>query len=528
MKISVLIINSNPEKLDITLKSLSYQTFGDYESLIIPSTVDNRLDELKSAVELAQGEYCLFLNAGDCLANDFVLQEAISNELDKDIVFGNLIVEDDNIKEQFIILPEKLRASDLLINDFPYQAVLVKTESLKQIEFTQNSFPMMIWTCIAYMLLQKQVSYKHIQFFVCRCNNIIPTNRKQALEIVFPFFEEDYAELYADRKLKASENYKLLIKLQNTKLFKSVMYFRQKFQDWGLYELKAKYKQKKYYWKIKQADEQQKKTVAQFIAALPANLLPRNNDKNDIIVSLTSYGNRVIDSVPFALYSLFTQTQLPNRIILNLDKNKWNDANIPLLLKQLQKSGLEINYCEDTGPHTKLIPTLSSCPDNIIITVDDDVYYDKQLVEQLVNSYNNSDRKSVICRWGKIFEKQNSEIVTYSKLKDSKFGNQFNTYIPYGVAGVLYPPHVFSKEIFNKLIYREMCPYADDIWFGLIEYMENVNVLFISDTTWPDGISDVNRLDEWVEGKSNALYIQNDFYGRNDKQFKELIKYYNL
>ena len=105
-----------------------------------------------------------------------------------------------------------------------------------------------------------------------------------------------------------------------------------------------------------------------------------------IIVSLTTYGRRVSDTVYYTIISILKQTMRPDRIILWLD-DSWNDYTIPEKLKQTRDYGVEIYYYKDIKSYKKLIPTLKIANKDIIITVDDDVIYNKNLISSLYCSY---------------------------------------------------------------------------------------------------------------------------------------------
>ena len=117
------------------------------------------------------------------------------------------------------------------------------------------------------------------------------------------------------------------------------------------------------------------------------NIVTITDRTPQLIVSLTSYGRRVADIVPYTLVSLLKQTVMPDRIILWLDKESWNDENIPKKLQQLIKYGIEIRFCKDIRSYTKLVPTLTLYPEDVIVTVDDDVIYKRDVVENLYSSY---------------------------------------------------------------------------------------------------------------------------------------------
>ena len=132
-------------------------------------------------------------------------------------------------------------------------------------------------------------------------------------------------------------------------------------------------------------------------------------ETENVTVSLTSHGKRVADFAPFAIYSIFQQKVLPNRIVLNINQEKWNDDNLPELIKRLQIAGLEVNLCEDVGPHTKLLPTLQKYPDDVIITVDDDVYYDNSMIAELLSDYKETSEPCVICKSALVVSAENGK-----------------------------------------------------------------------------------------------------------------------
>lgn len=296
-----------------------------------------------------------------------------------------------------------------------------------------------------------------------------------------------------------------------------------------LFEAKKNFKQWAYFKRAKVEDALRRRKIAKQIYKLPAGLLTLAEKGPNIIVSMTSYGKRVKSSAAYALYSILTQKQLPNRIVLNLDQEKWNNDNLPKLLKHLQKVGVEINFCEDVGPHTKLLPTLSKYPNDIIITVDDDVYYDDTLVCELYDGYIQMDKHSVVCRRGIYVCKHNGQYVPFSQCPslDKFTKEEVVTIMPFGYGGVLYPPLIFSNEIFNQGVFRKLCKFADDVWFGVMEMREKINIVYLANNSFRD-TNDVDRNEEYVESNSMALHFINDTHGGNDKQYASLLEYYKL
>lgn len=88
--------------------------------------------------------------------------------------------------------------------------------------------------------------------------------------------------------------------------------------------------------------------------------------------------------------SLLKQTIKPNKIILWLAKTEFikKEKNLPLNLLLLIKKGLDIKFIKkNIKSYKKLIPSLKKYPNNLIITVDDDIIYRKDTIEKLYKNY---------------------------------------------------------------------------------------------------------------------------------------------
>lgn len=198
-------------------------------------------------------------------------------------------------------------------------------------------------------------------------------------------------------------------------------------------------------------------------------LHPDPEKKGNVVVSLTSYGRRVEKSIVYyTLVSILRQTQLPDRIILWLNQDKWNDDNLPTRLKYLRDHhGVEIRFCEDIRSYTKLIPTLQLCPDDIIITVDDDIIYHRTVVRSMMERYH--QHPDCIVGFGCLRPCLNKigKIQKYRKWPLAADGETSLSVFPLGYNVVLYPPHTLHEDVFDRKVYQSLCPYADDVWFWL-------------------------------------------------------------
>lgn len=319
-----------------------------------------------------------------------------------------------------------------------------------------------------------------------------------------------------------------LSKLREIRMFNVIFKVRDRFMyTLGVFKLKKKIKQRLFFAKLQKEDARKKKEIAQLVVNLPNNLITNQITTDDIVVSLTSYGKRIEDALPYALYSLVTQTLLPKKIVVYIDKTKWSDNNIPVILKQFQRIGVTICYCEDLRSHTKLLPALQQFPNNPIITVDDDIYYNNQCIEWLVNAYQQSDKRTILGMWGCIPEKKDGKYLPYSQWKDCKYGDENSEISFYGVGSCCYPPYIFDNEIFNKDVFLKLCPTADDIWFWAMEQRLNIKKQYITHYGYGYHCS-INRIEEYDWNQKGTLMYQNVVQGRNDEQLRSVIEYYGL
>lgn len=290
-----------------------------------------------------------------------------------------------------------------------------------------------------------------------------------------------------------------------------------------LFTIKSRIKRHIRFKCLKRKDEEKRKLVARAIMCIPKDWL-RGNGRADIIISLTTHGKRLEKAAPYAIYSILQQKIVPKRIILNLDKNSWSDETLPPLLKKLRQIGVEVRFVEDIGPYTKFLPTLKEFPNDVIITVDDDIYYDSNMVEELLSAYEHSDKKSIICRNGMRLHKKDGKFITYSEQSHISACDDVPG-VPFGVSGVLYPPHIFDDEIFNSNVYKKICPFTDDLWFGVMALRGHINVLYVHDNTWAEARV-VDNNDEFNPALSTAMHFSND--AKANEIFNSLVDYYHL
>ena len=195
-----------------------------------------------------------------------------------------------------------------------------------------------------------------------------------------------------------------------------------------------------------------------------------------IIVSLTSFNER-IPTLHICLSSLLKQTLKPDMLILWLAKEQFPnlEKDLPNEILDLKNFGLTIRWCNDTKSYKKLIPALKEFPNDIIVTSDDDCYYDKRWLERLYNAYLENPDNIYCHRITKIILKNNKfKGKCEQNYKNPSFANKLS-----GGGGVLYPPHSLYEDITNEALFKELAPTNDDIWFWMMAVLNNRKVSIV-------------------------------------------------
>jgi glycosyltransferase involved in cell wall biosynthesis len=231
--ISIITVNYNDKVgLEKTIKSVIYQKFRDFEFIIIDGNsfdgskevIENYKNELTLAIsepdkgiynamnkgiKLAKGKYLLFLNSGDTLSNEFVI-EKINKELEPS--FG-IVYGDANYLENNALFtrtyPEKLSFQFFLSHNLSHQASFIRKDLFDSIFLYNEDYKIVSdWEFFIYSICKENTPYKHINLVVCNydttgLSSVIANHkamheeRKETLQKYFPLFLDDYENIAA-------------------------------------------------------------------------------------------------------------------------------------------------------------------------------------------------------------------------------------------------------------------------------------------------------------------------------------------
>lgn len=240
-----------------------------------------------------------------------------------------------------------------------------------------------------------------------------------------------------------------------------------------------------------------------------------------IIISLTSFPAR-IKTVHQTIETLINQTYKPDKIILQLSEdefpNKEND--LPENLLKLGENGLIISWNKgNIKSYKKLIPTLKKYPEDVIVTVDDDILYDNQWLEKLVSAYRKNPDYIHCHRAHLVLFDRKRKILPYKKWKQkiSHVEQSYNNFFT-GAGGVLYPPSSLHSDVFDEQKFKELAPFADDIWFWAMAVLNGTKINVIKDNY---------KFLKYIDGTQECgLYHMNLVGAKNDEQLANVLKEY--
>lgn len=199
--------------------------------------------------------------------------------------------------------------------------------------------------------------------------------------------------------------------------------------------------------------------------------------RSNAVISLSVLPSRFKGILP-TLNSLTDQTILPEKIIINLPRFFKRDKTDYVIPKFVSSHPLvEINWIEeDMGPATKLLPTITYFeeePDRLIIVVDDDQIYPKDLVanyiqneKQLPNAamtlsgwtvpdtFDHGDKRQLY-----------SGIVRFYR-PDNSVNKASQVDCLQGAASFAVKPRFFTKNVYDFQNAPREAFFVDDIWLS--------------------------------------------------------------
>ncbi|MEZ4802529.1 MAG: hypothetical protein R2797_07120 [Gelidibacter sp.] len=243
---------------------------------------------------------------------------------------------------------------------------------------------------------------------------------------------------------------------------------------------------------------------------------------SNVVVSLTSFPAR-IGVIHLSIRSILNQTKRPKKVVLWLGEEQFplRETTLPQQLLELKQLGLEIEFCEDLKAHKKYFFSFQKYPKNLLVTVDDDVIYPKDLLETLFMAHQKHP-DCVVANRVRYMESINEDFIPYRqwKINSSKYIMPSKRIFSTGVGGVLYEPGFFQKSFFDIDGIKKTDCRNDDIWLKAGQIANNVPVFFTNVY--------FRQFIEIPESQKESLFSTNVFEADNDRQIKEIFDYFGI
>lgn len=196
MKLSIITINYNNKKgLENTIKSVIYQTFRDYEYIIIDGgSTDGSKDVIESFVRdsnsnisfwcsehdngiynamnkgiaHANGEYLNFMNSGDTFASPQSLELATKYNWNTDVIMGDVFLYTPYSRwYDYVQAPDKLGFQRLMKYGLFHQSAFIKKDLFDDSRYDESYRIISDWAFWFDKLIIEGKTYKHIPLPIC-------------------------------------------------------------------------------------------------------------------------------------------------------------------------------------------------------------------------------------------------------------------------------------------------------------------------------------------------------------------------
>jgi glycosyltransferase involved in cell wall biosynthesis len=255
-KITIITINYNNLKgLKRTIESVANQTWQEFEYIVIDggsidgsaSYIESQSDKIdywisesdkgiynamNKAIKVANGEYLLFLNSGDHLYNNQVLEKyhSFAGEFDM-ICFDEYRIGDQF--SEIVKYPRKLNFSDLCLSSLSHPNTIIKKSLFDKVGLYDESMKIVSdWKFSILALFKYDCTYLKVDgvlsVFYLDGISFLEDNSDERNEVLNEYFEpfiNDYEELVRNRNelshnraILQSNRFKMLMEIEKTKV----------------------------------------------------------------------------------------------------------------------------------------------------------------------------------------------------------------------------------------------------------------------------------------------------------------------
>ena len=247
-KFSIITINyNNSQGLKQTIESVVSQSFSDYEYIVIDGgskdgskdVIEDFADRIaywvsepdsgiynamNKGVSKASGEYCLFLNSGDVLHRNNVLEQIAAGGLDTDLLIGKVRYLNTG---QLSSLPDVLTMKHFYSRSLPHPSTFMKRTIFESLHYDESFRIVSDWKLFIEAVIMRNASYAFSDVVVTDFDTtgisatnkrLVDAERRKVLETMFPQrVLEDYVSFIEGDGYKTGYYDAFFIKLRSYK-----------------------------------------------------------------------------------------------------------------------------------------------------------------------------------------------------------------------------------------------------------------------------------------------------------------------
>jgi glycosyltransferase involved in cell wall biosynthesis len=191
MKLSIITINKdNASGLQKTIETVVSQSFTDFEYIVIDgNSTDGSVDIIKQYADKitywvsepdkgiynamnkgilkASGEYCQFLNSGDSLVDDDILKKVFDENLQEDIIYGDVFRLSKNGDRSLANIPEKWTLITFLNETISHSAAFIRRQLFSEISLYDEELNIVSdWVFFVIAIVINNKSYIHLPYCI--------------------------------------------------------------------------------------------------------------------------------------------------------------------------------------------------------------------------------------------------------------------------------------------------------------------------------------------------------------------------
>lgn len=390
MKLSIITINyNNRSGLQKTRDSVIVQSFRDFEWIVIDGGSTDGSKELieqnpehlsywvsepdtgiynamNKGIRQAHGEYLLFLNSGDSLCCDDIVESFCCGNFKEDIISGNIIVNDSIFDVRYSPDESEIDYLFMCNSTILHPSSFIKRSLFEKYGYYDESLKIVSdWKFFFQCLIQHSCSYRKWERCISSFNTmgisenpnnetLIKAERDKVISDVLPYVKRTYEEMRG----RIDD---LQEKLARPPHYQAELFLKRCFRKSSNILCSAYLSHRRFKTGMSSSAEGER-----------------------LIVSMTSWAKR-INNVPKVVDSILHNTLRPDIIVLNLARTEFPgmENDLPYDVQTLINDGLvEVLWSDrDTKAFKKFIPTLKKYPNDLVFAIDDDFIYPDDILE---------------------------------------------------------------------------------------------------------------------------------------------------